>query len=83
MPWCDTCAAYSAPSALNPDGTCKTCGKPVGKPNDADKLVEASEKGDGAEVPGIPWHFWLLLAALAIYLGWRIIQGIIWLIGQF
>jgi hypothetical protein len=29
----------------------------------------------------IPWHFWVMLAALAIYLGWRVIQGIAWLLG--
>ena len=24
----------------------------------------------------IPWHFWLLLAAAAVYLGWRAVQGV-------
>lgn len=25
-----------------------------------------------------PWHFWLLLVALSIYLTYRLIQGIVW-----
>ncbi len=24
----------------------------------------------------IPWHFWLLLAAAIVYLGWRAVQGV-------
>lgn len=27
MPWCEECAKYFAPSALNPDGTCPSCGR--------------------------------------------------------
>ena len=25
-----------------------------------------------------PWHFKLLLVAVSLYLGWRLIQGIVW-----
>ncbi len=28
--------------------------------------------------PKVPWHFWLLVGALVIYLGWRLIEVIIW-----
>ncbi len=28
----------------------------------------------------VPWHFWLLVAALVIYLGWRFIQLIQWIV---
>ena len=24
----------------------------------------------------IPWHFWLLLGAVAVYLAWRAVQGV-------
>ncbi len=27
----------------------------------------------------IPWHFWILLVALVVYLSWRAFQGIEWL----
>jgi hypothetical protein len=30
----------------------------------------------------VPWHFWLLLGAATIYLGWRAIQGIAWLLAR-
>lgn len=29
-----------------------------------------------------PWHFWVLLVALVIYLGYRLLQGIIWVSGR-
>ncbi len=31
---------------------------------------------------GPPWHFWVLLVALVIYLGYRLIQGIVWVSGK-
>jgi membrane protein DedA with SNARE-associated domain len=30
----------------------------------------------------VPWHFWLLIVALVIYLGWRLVQGFEWLVGN-
>ena len=30
-----------------------------------------------------PWHFKLLLASVALYLGWRGWQGVAWLIDRF
>ncbi len=32
-------------------------------------------------LPPIPWHLWLLAGALAVYLGYRAMQGIEWLLG--
>jgi hypothetical protein len=32
------------------------------------------------EAPKVPWHFKLLMVALVIYLGWRAVQGIVWLL---
>ncbi|MCP4228498.1 MAG: hypothetical protein GY929_19560 [Actinomycetia bacterium] len=29
-----------------------------------------------------PWHFWVMVVALVGYLGWRLVDGIIWLVGQ-
>lgn len=82
MPWCDPCDRYYAPSALNEDGTCPECGTNVGKATAADKMVSDAEAGT-AEKAKIPWHFWLLLIVLAIYLGYRLFQGIAWVIRQF
>jgi hypothetical protein len=33
-------------------------------------------------VAGAPWHFKLLLAALALYLGFRLWQAIAWLVAH-
>jgi hypothetical protein len=33
-----------------------------------------------AEPAGAPWHFKLLVAATAIYLTWRLLQGVAWLL---
>ena len=59
MPWCDPCGRFYNPNSLRPDGTCPTCDAQLAEP-------PASTK--------VPWHFWLLLGALAIYLGWRLVQ---------
>ncbi len=31
--------------------------------------------------PKAPWHFKLLVAAVVVYLGWRLIQTIGWIVG--
>lgn len=35
------------------------------------------------EVPRVPWHFTLLLVALGLYLGWRLLQGVGWVVQRF
>lgn len=68
MPWCDHCDAYQAPNALNPDGTCRVCSNKVDM---ADMKVKPVERA--------PWHFWMMVVALVAYLGWRLIEGVVWL----
>jgi hypothetical protein len=34
------------------------------------------------EPPTTPWHFKLLMLAAAVYLGWRFVQGMAWLLHQ-
>jgi hypothetical protein len=65
VPWCDECSKFWSPNTLPPDGTCPTCGRVIGELPDTK----------------VPWHFWILVAALVIYLGWRLVQGIEWLLG--
>jgi hypothetical protein len=67
MPWCDQCDVYLAPNTLNPDGTCPTCEQAV---DTADSATKATERP--------PWHFWMMVAALVAYLGWRLVQGVVW-----
>jgi hypothetical protein len=73
MPWCDNCDAYQAPNALKDDGTCPTCAGPV---DTADMKVKKKRSGRA------PWHFWLMVIVLVVYLGYRLIQGIIWVSGH-
>jgi uncharacterized paraquat-inducible protein A len=35
-----------------------------------------------AQAPGAPWHFKLLVAAVALYLGFRAWQGLEWVVNR-
>ena len=64
------------------DGTCPSCGRMVdaGRAHTAE-VSSAPTEDDDETLPPIPWHLWLLAAALAVYLGYRAMQGIEWLLG--
>jgi len=66
MPYCEDCARFYNPNTLNDGGDCPE-GHHVADPEEANE-----ERGR------IPWHFWLMLSALVLYLGWRLVQGIVW-----
>lgn len=73
VPWCDTCDRFYNPNTLREDGSCPTCGRVVASPSETAEL----------EPPrGAPWHFKLLIAATALYLGWRLLQGVVWVAGK-
>ncbi|MFA5564484.1 MAG: hypothetical protein WC184_01145 [Acidimicrobiia bacterium] len=82
MPWCNTCDRYLAPNALNEDGTCPSCGRKVEIPSHELKLPADQVAGEAGaateERVRAPWHFWLMIVALVIYLGWRFLQGLDW-----
>ena len=78
MPWCDSCSSYHAPTALD-DDACPNCGGVV---------TEAPHAHEGEEVErtvgaSAPWHFWIVVVALAAYLLWRFTDFVVWLIGKF
>jgi hypothetical protein len=50
---------------MAPDGSCPSCGRRIA-------TVEAP--------PRAPWHFKLLVAALIVYLLWRAVQLVGWLL---
>jgi hypothetical protein len=75
MPWCPSCDRFLSPSTVLTDGTCPTCGRTV-DPGSA----HAPTSEDDTELDPLPWHFKLLVAAVALYLGYRAFQGIEWLI---
>ena len=79
MPWCEDCAKYWAPAAMNEDGTCPTCGRvveaPVRQPITAKNInLRELAAEEGEEAAKTPWHFKLLMVLLALYLTWRVIQ---------
>ncbi len=80
MPWCDACDRFLSPSTVKVDGTCPSCGRSV-DPGHAHEARSQAQADDDEDLPPIPWHLWLLAGALAIYLGYRAMQGIEWLVG--
>jgi hypothetical protein len=79
VPWCDACDRFLSPSTVKVDGTCPSCGRVVDAGRAHAPATESDD--DEEELPAIPWHLWLLAAALAVYLGYRAMQGIEWLLG--
>ena len=58
-----------------PDGSCPRCGTQLDDPTDS----AGAEDPDAAAAQAaakIPWHFWVMVAATVLYLGWRVIQGL-------
>ncbi len=76
MPWCTDCDRFLSPSTIRPDGTCPSCGHPV----DAARLTAAG--GDEESLPPVPWHLKVLVGGVAVYLLFRLYQGIEWLAGR-
>lgn len=95
MPWCPGCDRFLSPATVSAMGECPRCGSPVdpGRAR-APGAAGAADAPGAAAVPGradaedaplepLPWHFKLLAGALALYLGWRAVQGVEWLVRQF
>jgi hypothetical protein len=73
MPWCDTCSRFYNPNSLPATGDCPTCGR---------TLAPARGDGSPARAEKAPWHLKLLVGAAAVYLGWRLVQGVEWVLHQ-
>lgn len=83
MPWCEECAKYWAPSAMQPDGSCPRCGmvieqatqrKLTARQLDLKGLARSTEAAHDDADDKAPWHFKLLVVALIGYLGWRLVD---------
>ena len=87
MPWCETCAKFWTPSSMAADGSCPTCGRvlPVAGPPATSAAVSPDARPNGQPLEldlkrlagdraKAPWHFKVLMVALVIYLGWRLVQ---------
>ena len=70
MPWCEECAKYYTPNSVQSDGSCPTCGDTIQLPESA-----AADAGDHlADDEKAPWHFKLMVVAVVVYLGWRLVD---------
>lgn len=72
MPWCETCSRFLNPNSLEPDGSCPTCGRVVAEPATTTTAEAEREKA--------PWHFKLLVLVTVVYLAWRAIQMVGWIV---
>jgi hypothetical protein len=79
VPWCESCDRFLSPSTVRADGRCPSCGRVVdpGAAHGNEVAADADE-----DLGPIPWHLKLLAGALAVYLGYRAMQGIEWLAGK-
>jgi hypothetical protein len=68
VPRCDHCEKEWLATTRGPMEECPGCGAAV--------AVAAEERP-------VPWHFKLLVVATVVYLGWRAVQGVVWLIQRF
>ncbi len=82
MPWCDTCSLYHAHTDLRDGAACPDCGEVVSEANDSPQDPAHEEDEVRTVGQSAPWHFWIVVVALVIYIGWRIVVGIGWLINQ-
>lgn len=73
MPWCEECDRFVTPTSLGDGGTCPRCGVAVGG---------AGAAAGAEEDVAVPWHFKLLLVATVLYLGWRAVQGVAWVVAH-
>jgi len=67
MPWCESCDRHVDKGLLSSQGGCPSCGKQIGEPS---------------KRPNTPWHFWVVAAGAALYLGWRAVELVVWIIQQ-
>lgn len=86
MPWCPACERFLAPPAVTPEGRCPDCQQPVepGRARVAPAEEQPMAPAQGHEVPEelgpVPWHLKVIGGATVAYLGWRLVQGVAWVI---
>lgn len=77
MPFCEECAKYWAPSAMEANGACPTCGRMLEEPK-VQAVARGGKPPTVRELAGkdakAPWHFKVLVVALVGYMAWRVID---------
>ena len=85
MPWCEECDRFVTPTSLGDGGACPKCGTAVegaGAAGGAGAGAAAGAAAGAEEDVAVPWHFKLLLVATVLYLGWRAVQGVAWVVAR-
>ncbi len=75
VPWCVSCNKFLTPSTVQHDGTCPKCGNTVER-----GLIPGMTRSADEEPPAVPWHLKLFGVGLAIYLGYRALELVDWLL---
>jgi hypothetical protein len=95
MPACTECARYWSPRVAAA-GRCPECGGAIARSSRVKKRSEAQQEAEPhglvsrphpAEGPQsesgherLPWHLKLLGVSFCLYMGFRLYQGIVWLV---
>jgi hypothetical protein len=80
VPWCEHCAKFLTPTSMGEDGSCPSCHRRVAPARPVDASTVDVKAIAGEEDARAPWHFKLLVAALVVYLSWRVVQMIGWIL---
>ncbi|MAW72542.1 MAG: hypothetical protein VYC75_11145 [Actinomycetota bacterium] len=67
MTWCDRCNREFDIGLVDDQGGCPACGQWLGDPPSGGS---------------VPWHFWVVVTGAVLYLGWRALEGIVWVLQQ-
>jgi hypothetical protein len=70
VPFCEDCAKFWSPNTMPVTGKCPACGLQIASPQE---VAEASEYR-------APWHFKLMVVLAVVYLSWRFIQLVSWVV---
>jgi hypothetical protein len=75
-------SAHAAPATVtDPDAASSSTVSPASVSGAPDTVPQNGTEPDEEVIDPIPWHFKLLLGAIALYLGYRAFQGIEWIAG--
>ena len=70
MPWCEDCSKFWTPNPLPVTGKCPSCGLQIAAPQELADIEDYRA----------PWHFKLMIVVAGLYIGFRIIQMVTWVV---
>lgn len=92
MSWCSACQRGFEPAGGTVGGAadgmaggtapveCPTCGGAIEVVTDTVCEMDDSTCQNKRRTGGPPWHFWVVVGAATIYLGWRALEGLVWVV---